>query len=163
VQSLSCSPWLMGSGSQEGNIEERVTQTGTNPTCATSLYTRNDPVYSYSAFSQWLVMRFRFFRALTDPWLAIHTYNTSIPTLSLHHYPSTMSFLTRLPRAAPALKRAYATVADASGVKVAGVESAAPAATSSVTVVVKAGSRYETKPGAAHVLKSFAFKVGLLS
>jgi len=73
-----------------------------------------------------------------------------------------MSFLTRLPRAAPALKRAYATVADASGVKVAGVESAAPAATSSVTVVVKAGSRYETKPGAAHVLKSFAFKVGSL-
>lgn len=71
-----------------------------------------------------------------------------------------MSFLTRLPRAAPALKRAYATVADASGVKVAGVESGAPAATSSVTVVVKAGSRYETKPGAAHVLKSFAFKVG---
>lgn len=73
-----------------------------------------------------------------------------------------MSFLTRLPRtAAPALKRAYASVADASGVKVAGVESGAPAATSSVTVVVKAGSRYETKPGAAHVLKSFAFKVGL--
>jgi len=73
---------------------------------------------------------------------------------------TSMSFLTRLPRAAPAFKRAYATVADASGVKVAGVESAAPAATSSVTVVVKAGSRYETKPGAAHVLKSFAFKVG---
>jgi hypothetical protein len=151
----------MGIGIQEGNIEERVTQTGTNPTCATSLYTRNHPVYSYSAFSQWLVMRFRFFRALTDPWLAIHT-------IHLYHSlftppPSTMSFLTRLPRAAPALKRAYATVADASGVKVAGVESAAPAATSSVTVVVKAGSRYETKPGAAHVLKSFAFKVGLLS
>jgi ubiquinol-cytochrome c reductase core subunit 2 len=73
-----------------------------------------------------------------------------------------MSFLTRLPRAAPALKRAYATVADASGVKVAGVEHGSPAATSSVTVVVKAGSRYETKPGAAHVLKSFAFKVGQL-
>jgi ubiquinol-cytochrome c reductase core subunit 2 len=73
-----------------------------------------------------------------------------------------MSFLTRIPRAAPAFKRAYATVADASGVKVAGVESGAPAATSSVTVVVKAGSRYETKPGAAHVLKSFAFKVRCL-
>ena len=104
-------------------------------------------------------MRFRFFRALTDSWLAIHLihfYTYSV----YHHHPSTMSFLTRLPRAAPALKRAYATVADASGVKVAGVESAAPAATSSVTVVVKAGSRYETKPGAAHVLKSFAFKVG---
>jgi hypothetical protein len=130
VQSLSCSPWLMGIGIQEGNIEERVTQTGTNPTCATSLYTRNHPVYSYSAFSQWLVMRFRFFRALTDPWLAIHTihlYLLSLYTTTLYN------------------------------------ESAAPAATSSVTVVVKAGSRYETKPGAAHVLKSFAFKVGLLS
>jgi len=104
-------------------------------------------------------MRFRFFRALTDPWLAIHTIHLYL--LSLYTTtPSTMSFLTRLPRAVPALKRAYATVADASGVKVAGVESAAPAATSSVTVVVKAGSRYETKPGAAHVLKSFAFKVG---
>lgn len=32
-------------------------------------------------------------------------------------------------------------------------------ATASVTVVVKAGSRYETTPGAAHVLKNFAFKV----
>jgi hypothetical protein len=31
--------------------------------------------------------------------------------------------------------------------------------TASVTLVVKAGPRYETTPGAAHVLKNFAFKV----
>jgi ubiquinol-cytochrome c reductase core subunit 2 len=74
-----------------------------------------------------------------------------------------MSFLARLSKAAPALKRGYATVTDAAGVKVASVEGASPAATSSVTVVVKAGSRYETKPGVAHVLKNFAFKVGQLS
>lgn len=74
-----------------------------------------------------------------------------------------MSLLTRLSRgrapATSALKRAYASVADASGVKVAAVEGGAPPATASVTVVVKAGSRYETQPGVAHVLKSFAFKV----
>ncbi|RSH87202.1 ubiquinol-cytochrome c reductase core subunit 1 [Saitozyma podzolica] len=73
-----------------------------------------------------------------------------------------MSLLTRLSRgrapATSALKRAYASVADASGVKVAAVEGGAPPATASVTVVVKAGSRYETQPGVAHVLKSFAFK-----
>ena len=28
-----------------------------------------------------------------------------------------------------------------------------------MTVVVKAGSRYETTPGVAHALKNFAFKV----
>jgi ubiquinol-cytochrome c reductase core subunit 2 len=75
-----------------------------------------------------------------------------------------MSLLSRLSRgrgpASSALKRAYATVTDAAGVKVAAVEGGAPAATASVTVVVKAGSRYETQPGVAHVLKSFAFKVG---
>ena len=57
-------------------------------------------------------------------------------------------------------KRSYATVADASGVKVAGVESGTfPAGTTSLTVVVKGGARYETKPGVAHVLKNFAYKV----
>jgi predicted Zn-dependent peptidase len=61
--------------------------------------------------------------------------------------------------ATAALKRAYASVSEASGVKVAGIETGAPAATSSITVVVKAGSRYETQPGVAHVLKNFAFKV----
>lgn len=72
-----------------------------------------------------------------------------------------MSFLFRLPRATPALKRTYATVSDVSGVKVAGIENGSRPGTTTVTVVVKAGSRYESKPGVAHVLKSFAFKVSL--
>lgn len=44
--------------------------------------------------------------------------------------------------------------------RIAAVDNGQP--TSSVTIVVKAGSRYETTPGAAHVLKNFAFKVGSL-
>ena len=67
--------------------------------------------------------------------------------------------LSRLPRGAATLKRAYATVSDAAGVKVVGVETG-PAATTSITVAVKAGTRYETQPGIAHALKSFSFKVG---
>ena len=54
--------------------------------------------------------------------------------------------------------RSYATsVADSAGVKVAGVDLGQP--TTSISVVVKAGSRYETLPGVAHALKNFAFKV----
>jgi len=41
--------------------------------------------------------------------------------------------------------------------KIAAVDNGQP--TASVMVVVKAGPRYETTPGAAHVLKNFAFKV----
>lgn len=41
--------------------------------------------------------------------------------------------------------------------KVAAIDHGQP--TTSVTVVVKAGSRYETTPGVAHLLKNFAFKV----
>lgn len=41
--------------------------------------------------------------------------------------------------------------------KIAAVDNGQP--TASVTVVVKAGPRYETTPGTAHVLKNFAFKV----
>lgn len=69
--------------------------------------------------------------------------------------------LPRLRQAAQAAaKRTYATVSEASGVKVAGIDSGVlPAATTSITVVVKAGARYETQPGIAHVLKNFAFKV----
>jgi ubiquinol-cytochrome c reductase core subunit 2 len=54
--------------------------------------------------------------------------------------------------------RQYATVSDAAvgGVKVAAIDAGQP--TSSVTVVVKAGSRFETTPGVAHCLKNFAFK-----
>ncbi|KAI0252304.1 Metalloenzyme, LuxS/M16 peptidase-like protein [Lactifluus subvellereus] len=61
---------------------------------------------------------------------------------------------TRLVRAS---KRGFATVVDAStGFKVAALDNGQP--TSSVTVLLKAGSRYESKPGVAHALSNFAFK-----
>ncbi|KAI9507929.1 LuxS/MPP-like metallohydrolase [Russula earlei] len=56
-----------------------------------------------------------------------------------------------------ASKRGFATVVDAStGFKVAAVDNGQPS--SSVTVLLKAGSRYQTKPGVAHTLSNFAFK-----
>ncbi|KAF8310735.1 LuxS MPP-like metallohydrolase [Clavulina sp. PMI_390] len=55
-----------------------------------------------------------------------------------------------------ASRRLFATEAPSSAIKVAALENPSPSA--SVTLVVKAGSRYETTPGAAHVLKNFAFK-----
>jgi len=73
-----------------------------------------------------------------------------------------MSLFTRVSKGravAQAINRTYATVAESSGVKVAGFERGAPSGTVNLTVVVKGGSRYETKPGVAHVLKNFAFKV----
>jgi ubiquinol-cytochrome c reductase core subunit 2 len=56
------------------------------------------------------------------------------------------------------LARSFATVVDtkASGIKVAAVDNGQP--TTAVTFLVKAGSRYEPSPGAAHALKNFAFK-----
>jgi hypothetical protein len=64
------------------------------------------------------------------------------------------SLRTAIPRAA----RSYATsVSESAGVKVAGIDAGQP--TTSVSVVIKAGSRYETLPGVAHALKNFAFKV----
>jgi ubiquinol-cytochrome c reductase core subunit 2 len=51
-------------------------------------------------------------------------------------------------RSVQRLARGFATVA---------VDSSAP--TSSLTVVVKAGSRFESKQGVANALKNFAFKV----
>ncbi|KAI3614818.1 ubiquinol-cytochrome c reductase complex core protein 2 [Moniliophthora roreri] len=54
------------------------------------------------------------------------------------------------------LARSFATVVDSAGVKVAAVDSNQP--TSSVTLLVKAGSRFEPKAGVAHGLKNFAFK-----
>lgn len=59
-------------------------------------------------------------------------------------------------RGVPRAVRSFATVVDTAGVKVAAVDNGEP--TSAVTVLVKAGSRYETKPGLAHALKGFAFK-----
>ncbi|WVN87571.1 uncharacterized protein L203_102754 [Cryptococcus depauperatus CBS 7841] len=55
------------------------------------------------------------------------------------------------------LKRKVSTTS-AGGVNVLGFENKGPSATSSLTVAIKAGSRYETTPGVAHVLKSFAYK-----
>ncbi|GAA5974204.1 hypothetical protein JCM11641_003324 [Rhodosporidiobolus odoratus] len=64
--------------------------------------------------------------------------------------------------AAPALTRGYATpssvfaVQDVNGIKVASADEGHP--TSSISVVVNAGSRYEPAPGVAHVLKNSLFK-----
>lgn len=55
--------------------------------------------------------------------------------------------------------RRLATVVDSTGFKVAAVDRGEP--TSSITIVAKAGSRYEPIPGLAHVFKNFAFKVWL--
>ena len=55
------------------------------------------------------------------------------------------------------IARSFATVVDTTGVKVAAVDYNQP--TSSVTVLVKAGSRFEPKQGVANALKNFAFKV----
>ena len=60
-------------------------------------------------------------------------------------------------RNAQRLARSFATVVDTTGVKVAAVDYNQP--TASVTVLVKAGSRFEPKNGVAHALKNFAFKV----
>jgi len=54
------------------------------------------------------------------------------------------------------MARSFATVVDTTGVKVAAVDYNQP--TSSVTVLVKAGSRFEPKQGVANALKNFAFK-----
>lgn len=60
-------------------------------------------------------------------------------------------------RNASRIVRNFATVVESAGVKVAAVDHGQP--TSAVTFLVKAGSRFETKPGVAHALKNFAFKV----
>ncbi|EIN05109.1 LuxS/MPP-like metallohydrolase [Punctularia strigosozonata HHB-11173 SS5] len=52
--------------------------------------------------------------------------------------------------------RNFATVVESAGVKVAAADHGQP--TSSVTLLVKAGSRFDPKPGVAHTLKNFAFK-----
>ena len=64
-------------------------------------------------------------------------------------------------RAASRIARNFATVVDSAGVKVAAADNGEP--TSAVTFIVKAGSRFEPKPGVAHALKNYAFKVGLRS
>jgi len=60
-------------------------------------------------------------------------------------------------RVVSASRRGFATVVDAaSGFKVAAVDNGQPS--SSVTVLLKAGSRHQSKPGVAHALSNFAFK-----
>lgn len=59
-------------------------------------------------------------------------------------------------RNASRIARSFATVVDTAGVKVAALDYGQP--TSAVTFLVKAGSRFESKPGVAHALKNFAFK-----
>jgi ubiquinol-cytochrome c reductase core subunit 2 len=59
-------------------------------------------------------------------------------------------------RSVQRIVRSFATVVDSAGVKVAAVDNNQP--TSSVTVFVKAGSRFQTKDGVANALKNFAFK-----
>jgi len=54
------------------------------------------------------------------------------------------------------IARTFTTVVDTAGVKVAAVDNGQP--TSAVTFLVKAGSRFESKPGVAHALKNFAYK-----
>ncbi|KAF4611816.1 hypothetical protein D9613_003945 [Agrocybe pediades] len=54
------------------------------------------------------------------------------------------------------IARSFATVVETTGVKVAAVDYNQP--TTSVTVLVKAGSRFEPKDGVANALKNFAFK-----
>ena len=64
-------------------------------------------------------------------------------------------------RVVSASRRGFATVVDAAtGFKVAAVDHGQPS--SSVTVLLKAGSRHQSKPGVAHALSNFAFKVSLL-
>jgi len=57
------------------------------------------------------------------------------------------------------VQRSFATVVDTTGVKVTAVDYNQP--TTSVTVLVKAGSRFEPE-GLANALKKFAFKVRLM-
>ncbi|GJJ09083.1 hypothetical protein Clacol_003305 [Clathrus columnatus] len=52
--------------------------------------------------------------------------------------------------------RHFATVTDTSGFKIIAADNGQ--STTSVSFVVKAGSRYEPKPGLAHVLRNFGFK-----
>jgi hypothetical protein len=79
--------------------------------------------------------------------------NTIILSLSF----KTMLAARASTRNASRIARSFATVVDTAGVKVAALDYGQP--TSAVTFLVKAGSRFESKPGVAHALKNFAFKV----
>ncbi|KAJ7180552.1 Metalloenzyme, LuxS/M16 peptidase-like protein [Mycena filopes] len=53
-------------------------------------------------------------------------------------------------------RRSFATVVDTAGFKVAALDANQP--TVAITILAKAGPRYQSKPGVAHALKNFAFK-----
>ncbi|KAJ7760456.1 Metalloenzyme, LuxS/M16 peptidase-like protein [Mycena metata] len=53
-------------------------------------------------------------------------------------------------------RRSFATVVDTAGLKVAALDANQP--TVAITILAKAGPRYQSKPGVAHALKNFAFK-----
>ncbi|KAF8339277.1 peptidase family M16-domain-containing protein [Amanita rubescens] len=99
----------------------------------------------------------RFFRAVQTALLVrgVNLVGTDVRTLlarfSKFSWDNDTSVL-RVQRIA----RNYATVVDAAGVKVASVDHGQP--TSTVTILAKAGSRFQPKAGVAHALKNFAFK-----
>lgn len=68
--------------------------------------------------------------------------------------PARKAFASLARAAAP--QRAFSS-ANANGVTVAASDDGNP--TASITVALKAGPRFETTPGVAHVLKNFVFKV----
>ena len=82
--------------------------------------------------------------------------NSEIPTVFLHLKTMLASRASTV-RNVRRIVRSFATLVDITGVKVVTLDYNQP--TSSVTVLVKAGSRFEPKQGVANVLKNFAFKV----
>jgi hypothetical protein len=74
-----------------------------------------------------------------------------------HVHPILAAMLSRSTRTTMRAVRSFATAVEAAGLKVAALDHGQP--TAAVTLLVKAGSRYETQQGTAHLLKNFAFKV----
>ena len=105
--------------------------------------------------------------SLSFPLLFFTTYPVSLfPFLVIFDLfvPPTMSFARSAAPVRSALRTAAVhqhaqrsfTTANASGISTAAADDGA--LTSTVTVAVKAGSRYEPAPGVAHVLKNYLFK-----
>jgi hypothetical protein len=78
-------------------------------------------------------------------------------TRALHKKSSMLAARASASRSVQRIVRNFATVVDAAGVKVASIDHGQP--TSTVTILVNAGSRFQPKAGVAHALKNFAFKV----
>ena len=75
----------------------------------------------------------------------------------LHKNPPMLAVRASTSRSVQRIARTFATVVEASGVKVASVDHGQP--NSAVTLLMKAGSRFQPKAGVAQALKNFAFKV----